>query len=402
MKVLQINVIYRSGSTGRTVSELGSFLTDQGVESFVAYGIGERPRNKNEFRIENRFEYLISNFLSKLFGDEGNHSYFPTKRLLRWLNRIKPDIIHLRNLHEHYINLPLLHKYLSQHPEIKVVISLHDFWFFTGKCPLIRCEKWKKECFKCPALSDYPVSWFFDCSRKMYKTKKEFLLGIPHLSIVGVSSFTERIAKQSFAKNKPISFIYNWVNLDAFKPIADARFPFQKEKPVILFVWAAIFEQSSRFQDFLELSLMMKNSADFVLVGHADFPTRNYPTILFLEKTNSLTELAFLYSSADVFFDPSTEDTFGKVVAESLACGTPAVVYNNWALPELVPNGCGAVVEPRDLKAASSALYTILCNGKAFYTNECRSFALANFDFKKNATKTLELYRSLMEENEKI
>jgi putative colanic acid biosynthesis glycosyltransferase len=400
MKVLQINAIYKTGSTGRTTLELHKYLVSKGIDSYVAYGIGERPSDKHLFRIENKIEYLLSNVLSRMFGDEGNHSYFATKRLIKWIKKIKPDVVHLRNLHEHYINLRLLLKYLAKHKEISVFISTHDFWFLTGHCPMLECEKWKSGCHDCPAKKHYPQSWFFDRSRKIFKLKSDLFLALPNFQVIGVSKFCESIVKQSYLKNACVTYIYNWINLDVFKPNVDSRFPFQKNKPIVLAVWANLNTSSDRFQDFLAISKKLSTVCDFVAVGSRKFNVSEYPSIHFVDKTDSTAQLAYYYSAADVFFDPSTIDTFGKVVAESLACGTPVVVYDNWALPELVGPNCGFVVPPHDIGAAVGAITKIISNGKGHFSKECRSFVETNFNYETNADRTLQIYKDSIKKDQ--
>lgn len=167
MKVLQINAVYEKFSTGRTTKEMHEYFLNNGIESFVASPYIASLK-KNAYMIGNKFDWKMHALFSRLTGLQGYFSRNETKKLINYIDRIKPDIIHLRNLHSNYINLHMLLNYISNN-DIATVITLHDSWFYTGKCMYYieeQCSKWKKKCGKCPSLKKGNPSFFFDCTKK--------------------------------------------------------------------------------------------------------------------------------------------------------------------------------------------------------------------------------------------
>lgn len=399
MKVLQINTVYKEKSTGRTCFEVNRALEDKGYQGYVAYGRGKHV-DKNTYRIGTEFEYYFHNIMARITGLQGYFSFFATKRLINYIKRVSPDIIHLRNLHAYYLNLPLLFKYLK-HADIPIVLNLHDCWAFTGKCAHytdIQCFKWKSKCYNCPVIRNYPKSYFFDNTKKLYSDKKKWFSELNSLVVVGVSKWTAQQGKMSFLSNRNILTIYNWINRDVFYPRKEIDlkdYQIDKSKFIILGVSSTWIKGSPKYEDFIMLSKIIPSEMQIVLIGQSDscnFP----PNIKCIPFVKDINELAQLYSTASVYVHLSTEDTFGKVVAEALACGTPAIVYNSTALPELIEDGCGYIVKPRDVHGVLKSILTIKKNGKGAYINNCIKNVANNFDYSKNTKKLIQLYETVV------
>jgi glycosyltransferase involved in cell wall biosynthesis len=106
-------------------------------------------------------------------------------------------------------------------------------------------------------------------------------------------------------------------------------------------------------------------------------------------------ELAKAYSLSDVYVHLATEDTFGKVIAEAMSCGTPAIVYNATACPEIVGEGCGYVVEKRNVLAIFEKVKEVQVLKKEYFSDYCRDHVIANYDLKTNIAKTINLYNKV-------
>lgn len=400
MRVLQINTVYGVKSTGRTCLETAKALRKHGHECYTAYGVGKSD-DENTYKIGSEIDYYTHNILSRVTGMQGYYSVSATKGLINYINKISPDIIHLRNLHGNYLNLPLLFQHLNE-INIPVVLNLHDCWAFTGKCAYysdIECYKWKTECNKCPVLKQYPKSLFFDKTNKLHNDKRKWFEVLENLTIVGVSDWISNQARMSFLSNRNIVTIYNWINRDVFKPYNKTSFHnkygIDGEKFIVLGVSASWTKGTARYEDFIKLSKLLDDKIQIVLVGETN--EKEFPdNITHIPFVNDTEELAKLYAFSDVYVHLSTEDTFGKVVAEAMACGTPAVVYNATALPELVEEGCGYVVNPRDVRGISNAIREIERNGKAFYSSNCVKNVRDKFDYTQNIKELLSLYESIL------
>ena len=226
MRVIQINTVCGQGSTGVNAVELANGLMKYGVETTVFYGQGYSSY-ENSVKFGYKIENHLHNLLSRIVGKQGYFSCFGTLRLFRIINKLNPDIIHLNNLHGNYININLLFRYISK-KNYPVVWTLHDCWAFTGKCAHyadIQCTKWQKICHNCDKVNQYPPSFMFDFSRKMYLDKKRNCEMINKLVVVGVSKWIASEAKKSFMGRHKIQYVYNWVDQTKFHYIQEVKVP---------------------------------------------------------------------------------------------------------------------------------------------------------------------------------
>lgn len=401
LRVLQINTVYGIGSTGSAVAEISDEIKRTGGEAFIAYA-GTNAKVENGFYMGGSFSRKADALKSRVFGlqEYGNKS--KTKRLLRWIDQIKPDVAHLHNLHSHYINLPMLLRYLAQ-KDIPTVVTLHDCWFFTGKCThyaAANCEKWKSGCGGCPQLKKDVPSWFFDRSAKMWADKKRLLSAIPRLAVVGVSDWITNQAKESFLGSaKIVRRIYNWIDLDSFYPRREetfSKYGATGDKFTVICIGAGWKKGSSRLNDLLLLAEKLPSDMQIVLVGNAEDADTLPSNVISVGYVSGTDDLARLYSQADAYVHLSREDTFGKVIAEAMSCGIPAVVYNSTACPEIVGDGCGRVVETGNVDEICRALIEIKQKGKSAYSAACSASVSKRFEKRRLLEKTTTLYRELI------
>lgn len=403
MKVLQVNAVYNIGSTGRTTAELHNALLNNGIDSYVAYSKTNKPNDKNLYHIGSALDVKLHGLFSRISGKQGYFSHLATRDLIKFIDIINPDVVHLRNLHGNYINLPMLMKYLAE-KKIAVVITLHDFWFITGKCmhfTSANCSKWQDKCGNCPNLQDGNRTWFFDRTEKLLKDKIQMFSEINKLALIGVSKWTtDEIKKSPIAQSADIvKAIYNWIDLDVFKPVNadDIREKYNLADKKILLGVSSVWNDKKGLDIFLELSRCLKDDEAIMLVGN--MPDIDLPeNIISVPTTESVNELVKYYNVADVFLQLSKEETFGKVVAESFACGTPVVTNSYTANPELVNTSCGCVVNDLSADTVYSSVEAVLNNGKKAYSEACIKFARENFDSNKNIGEYLKLYSDLSAE----
>ncbi len=398
MKILQINMIYKEKSTGRTCYELDQYLRNHGVESTTAYGWG--PKYEGAYRINTYPEYYFHNVMSRITGLEGFFSFFSTRRLLRFMKRYKPDIVHLRNIHGHCINFPLLFRFLSKN-NVKTVIHIHDCWCFTGKCAYyttIGCDKWKSDCRGCPKQKEYPSSYLWDNAAFMLKQKKKWFGSIQELVVVGNSNWSAGEAGKSFLKSRRNERVYNWIDMDTFQyrpsDVLD-KYGIDKDRFLIIGVSAGWTPGSPRYRDFMKLADMVTDDYRIVLVGGQKGSVK-HEKITHIPFTSNTVELAELYSAADVYVHFSLEDTFGKVIAEAQACGTPAIVYGITACGEIVDDGVtGYVAEPGNVEQVFEFIRKIKADGKETYSRAAIDWVKRNFGCETNCKQMLEIYKSM-------
>ena len=406
MRVLIINAIYGSRSSGRSIAEIRNELQMSGHTVYVA-----TPSVTNEpgfYRIGNKFDHKFHAFASRIIGLQGYFSYLATLQFIKYIDKINPDIIHIQVIHGNYINFKMLMEYISR-KQIPVVFVLDDCWFFTGKCChyiAAQCFKWKSQCTECPRKKDDNPSWFFDFSKKMYTDKKRLFSYLDRYAIVAVSEWLKNEAKQSFLKNASIlTRIYNAIDMDKFyyrKDCIELKRKLGLEDKKIVLGVATAWDDSNGLSKglnlFVQLAELLPDEFEIILVGKmkniAMLPSK-IRSIDFVEGTDLLAQY---YSISDVFVQMSSEETFGKVTAEALACGTPCIVFDSTANPELIGEKCGFVVENKNIKQVYERILDIINNGKEYYSSSCRQFALSNFESRENARQYIELYKKLIDE----
>lgn len=402
MKILQINAVYNKSSTGRTAWEMQEVLLEKGYDCRIAATDVDKT-DCHLYQIGNQADRKLHALFSRISGLQGYYSHRPTKKLLQYIDEYRPDIVLLRNLHGNYIHLPWLLQYLAK-KDIATVAVLHDCWFYTGKCVhyhYSKCDGWQRNCGKCPELKSGNKSWFFDRSGKMIGDKKRLFGQIPRLAFVGVSNWiTQEISKSTIGQNALLcERIYNWIDFDKFyleDKEGQLNSVVPSNKKVILGV-SGEWSEAKRLSHFLRIAQKLEEDKIIVLVGTID-PKQMLPSnVICVGKLDSIDALRSYYNRAEVFLNLSGAESFGKVAAEALACGTPVVCYHSTANGEIVGEGCGYVVQENDTDAVLHAINEIICNGKKMYSAKCVQYARQQFDKHTNIAQYEKIFNRLIE-----
>lgn len=395
MKVININSV-NYGSTGNIAINISKLAERQGHTTYLAFPKGRSIMKKslnNQILIGSILERNLHILLAKITGFSGCFSYFSTMRFISKLKKINPDVIHLHNLHNCYINLPMLFRYIKKH-NIKIIWTLHDCWAFTGKCPhfeLAGCDRWKTGCFNCPQIRDYPQS-YVDRTKSLYRLKKKWFTGVQSMTIVTPSSWLAGLVKQSFLGDYPTIVINNGIDLSVFKPAeSDFRKKHNLENKFILLGVAMGFGEGKGLDIFTELSKRLDERFKIVLVGVPEDKKSELPkNILVIPSTQNQTELAEIYTVSDLFVNPTREEVFGLVNVEALACGTPVVTFNTGGCPECIDNSCGVAVEKDDVEALEKEIIRI-CENTPF-SKEATMMRAKKFDKNDKFSEYVDLY----------
>ena len=397
MRVVEINAVCGSGSTGRICTDIADALKESGDQVKIIYG-NQNSTYPESVRVGSQISLKANALFARISGLNGYFALRETKKIIKIIKDFSPDIVHLHNLHANYVNVPKLLNFLSEN-NIATVVTLHDCWFFTGKCTHYissGCKKWENGCRGCPRLKQDIPSLFFDRTEKMWLDKKNGFEKLKNLGVIGVSDWITNEAKKSFLKNaKIIKRIYNWIDLEIFntKPQNNVN----KNEKFTVFVASAGWENGSeRFNDLLKLAKKIPDNMQIVAAGNFEDSATLPSNIAKVGYISDSKIMANYYRNSDVYVHLSRADTFGKVIAEALACGTPAVVYNSTACPEIVGDGCGYVVNCGDINSILKYCLKIQKNGKEFYSEKCRLFAKSRFDKKVLTEETLDLYKELL------
>lgn len=353
MKILQINSHYDKGGAARIVACIHRELLRQGHDAYVAYGRGEGEKEKNVYQFNHRWEVYLAALVSRITGLNGWWNRGATRRLIKYIESIQPDVIHLHVLHGYYLNFKKLFSYINSH-EIPCVWTFHDCHAFVGNCGyFFECQRWKDGCGSCPYLHGYPASQFFDFTGYMWKHKKAlFTLGKRKV-VVSPSDWLTGMAKKSFIGKYPCMTIRNGIDVEKqFYPRdrrkCRAKYGFSQEDKLVLGIAVDYRDPRKGVKYIIQMAKDLENEIKVVLIGWNEedsallAESRNITAISFMDDTDMLAEY---YSMADLFVLPSLAENYATVSLEAMACGTPVVGFDAGGIPEQLMEGKGTVVE---------------------------------------------------------
>ncbi len=409
MKILQINSHYDQGGAARIVACIHRQLLAQGQESHVAYGRG-RKGAEGTYRFNTVPEVLLSAGCSRFLGKNGWYNRMATRRLLRFMEQIKPDVVHLHALHGYYLNFPMLFNYIND-KKISCVWTFHDCHAFTGNCGyFFDCERWKKGCGNCPYPGNYPASQWFDRSEQMWRQKQE-LFTRGRKVIVTPSRWLTEQAKQSYFKKYPCITIHNGINTKQIFYPRDRRacrekYGFGQEEKLILGIAAGYRDQRKGARYIIQLARDLGNEAKLILIGWnrendamLEENGGRAGNILTLPNTADTEMLAEYYSMADVFVIPSLAENYATTTLEAMACGTPVVGFEVGGIPEQLEGGRGITVKAGDQALFDEAVRSVLRGKARLMSREALAAAVGEENSTERMTEAYQqIYRELFRE----
>ena len=393
-RLLQINVTANWGSTGRIAETIGLEAIERGWESYIAYGRCYNPSQSKLIRIGRGWDKYLHYAEQRIRDNEGLCSRESTRKLIRQIDYIKPDVVQLHNIHDHYLNYQILFNYLN-HSEIKVVWSFHDCWAFTGHCfhfVTHNCQKWRTGCSVCPMKNDYPKT-MMDRSEDNYELKKSLFCDCSNLTIVAVSDWMADLVRHSFLGEKRIEIIKNGVDLDVFSPVETKHNKGYNDILAVSNVW----NHDKGLDDIIGLRNILPLDYRITVIGLNERQMSELPEgIVGHKRTQNIQELVKFYTDADVLINPTYADTFPTVNLEALSCGTPVITYNTGGSPEAVDEKTGLVVDQGDVRAMAEAIVSVCSKGREYYSSACRRSVEEQFDRNKCYQQYLDLYEDLL------
>ena len=394
------------GSTGGIMLNVAKNARLYGIAVLCACANSKSNKRKideNTILIGNRYVRCIESYVEKILGVSLFTQFISTCLFLRKIKKQGCTLLHLHNLHNSYINLPLLFRFIKKN-HIPVIWTLHDCWSFTGRCPyfdMTKCDRWQKGCHDCPyPKKSYPQS-YIDTSRMMWKFKCNWFTGIENCIIVTPSQWLADLVKQSYLKDYPVKVINNGIDLSVFKPTESSfreKYGLTDKKVVlgVAFGWG----KRKGFDVFVELASRLSDDYRIVLVGTDDNVDKLLPAnIISIHRTQNQKELAEIYTAADVFANPTREENYPTVNMESIACGTPVVTFRTGGSPEIPDETCGSVVDCDDIDAMEIEIRRI-CEEKPYSVEACLKRA-KSFDMNDRFEEYIEMYKDISNECKK-
>lgn len=408
--LLQINPVLRvNTSTGRIMQEIGELAMQHGWRSCIAYSKGRdgiKSCQSEVIPVGNKWSTIWHGLETRLFDRHGLASNEATRLFVKQIQELKPDVIHIHNIHGYFLNYQILFDFLAK-SNIPVVWTVHDCWLYTGHCyyySYAGCNKWQTGCGHCPQKKEFPASWLIDRSHQNYEDKKQAFTSLPldQLTIVPVSEWIREEMQYSFFRNNQFHVIHNGINTNIFNIYNPEQVKQKYElngKHILLGV-ASIWSREKGFDDCIQMADLLHPDEMLVLVGvRPEQQKKLKKNMLGIPRTENIHQLAELYAAADAFINPTWQDNYPTVNLEAIACGTPVVTYRTGGSIEAITDQTGFIVPQGNVKEMLEAARLISQRGKAYYQQPCRTYALENFRKEDRYQDYLDLYDKLTERN---
>ena len=372
MRVLLLDVNCKYSSTGKIVYDLYTQLRRNGHEAAIGYGRGTLVREEYIYRFSPQWEVYIHALLTRITGYTGRYSPIATRRLIRIIKKFQPDVVHLNDMHGYFVNIIPLVEYLKK-SKIKTVWTFHCEFMYTGKCGhSYECTQWQEKCYKCPRLKDYPQSWFWDKTEKMFMEKKNAFENFSDLVIVSPSKWLANRIRLSFFKDKDIRVIYNGIDTSIFrrKDVAKLRKQLQlNNKKIILAVAPNIMSKNKGGNYVIKLAERMPEQY-FIMIGVSEKNLTTPDNVKTIENIKDQNLLSLYYSLADVFIICSERENYPTTCIEAAACGAPIVGFDVGGTAETVVEENGIFVPYGNIDALQKGVERFLKGDRELLTDK--------------------------------
>ena len=364
MKIMQINVVYPNGSTGKIVKDIHDQLIKINHKSLVCFGRGAEVSEKNVYKIASEFIMKAQSFRAKATGYTYSGCFFSTRNLINIIRNENPDVVHIHCINGYMVNIYKLLNYLKNN-RIATTLTLHAEFMYTAGCGhALDCEKWKSGCGNCPQRKNggRPASRIFDRSANEWKLMKNSFEGFDNLVVTSVSEWLNNRAKESpFFKDKELKVVLNGIDTaNTFIPSEFEKLKEElslKDEKIVLHVTANFKDPIKGGSYVMEIAKRLeKYNIKFIIVGPNSKTDNLSDNVITLSKTENQKKLAELYSMADITLLTSLRETFSMVSAESLSCGTPLIGFKAGGPETIAIKNFSAFIEQGNIDMLEKAI----------------------------------------------
>lgn len=400
MKNIAVINSCNDGSIGKIARKLHNYLLNHGYTSFFYFARWHTIEDKNSIKFETNFEVKLHGLLCRITGIQGAYSNWATNRLIKYLDRQKPDAIFVVNLHGYYLNEAKLLKYIGKN-NIPLVYIMGEEYPAWGKCGYHgECINYLNECRNCPGYKQYPNSWFFDRAHDMYKLKEQAYSYLRRAVFLGPEFTINQTKKSPLLRNMNLQVVDECVDVDFYTPRDTKGLKKElgiSEDKVVLVCAAPFSNERKGCKYFLEAARKLEKDDRFIFVqvgynisDKSNLPS-NYIPIGFLDDQE---RLAQFYSLGDLFIFPSLHDTMPNACLEAMSAGSPLLCFNISGMPFIAPSNICTLIEPRNVDEMVNVI-KITKPKKTDTINMCRTYAVGRYDNKKYHQNLIEIVEAL-------
>lgn len=385
MKILQVNCVWRTGSTGRIAADLHEALVRDGVDAVVCYGRGAHIDEQNVYKTCGELYSKANNLRSRLTGLMYGGCEISTHALERIISRERPDVVHLHCINGYFVNIYHLIRWLKAR-RIKTVLTLHAEFMYTANCGhALDCERWRTGCGSCPRRRKETKSLWLDRTADSWRRMRDAFDGFERDCIVtSVSPWLKERASSSpiLAKFRHRVVLNGLDARGTFFPRETTKIREKHsagDRKVVIHVTPSFSLDPGHIKGGWYVAELARRMPEvcFLVIGSRDTSLVLPENVCNVGRIEDPQELAAYYSAADACLLTSRKETFSLVTAESLCCGTPVVGFKagapeQIALPEysaFVPYGDTAALETalRSQLAAAQPVAQIAAAARAAY-----------------------------------
>ena len=384
------------GAQKKIEKGIHDYLREQGHESYILYAIGEAD-DENIICYETGFHNFLRRFLRKVFGKNPHFAILVTLRLLKYIKKIKPDVVHIHVIHNGYVDFVLLLNYLAR-KHIPVVYTVHDMWAFTGGCYYytnIECDGYKTGCLNCEKKQEE-----LDCNRNRtsyyFLKKLELFDRLDKLRFVPVSSWVYEEMSKSKLSDYPISTVWNAID---FRDCLSKKGIEKKDRKFTIIGVAANWDDRKGIYRFMEMANELGQEYQVFLVGRVDETIKTIapPNMTFMGTITDKHKLYELYAMSDVHVSMSFEETFGLTFIEAALSGIKSIGFDSTAIPEVLEKTFGYVIGTNQVAGVVEKIKELGKNREVCQLSEYETEKVKErFSSQRMAREYLDIYNEIL------
>lgn len=403
MKILQINNVFKNGSTGKITSDIHNYLNSQNICSIVCYGRGKKEKEVNVYKTSTEILAKFNALRSRVLGLQYNGAFMATKKLINIIEIEKPDVVHIQCINGYFVNIYKLLNYLKIN-KIPTVLTLHAEFMYTGSCGhSYECLRWQTGCGDCPQLWLAAKSYWLDRTNTAWQKMKDAFEGFDNLKIVAVSRWLEDRAKKApIIQEYSTTVIHNGLDTSVFKPINNTEILNKlgiKNEKIILHVTPSFTLKKDDIKGghfiFKLAKTLIGENIKILIIGGKDLSLELPDNIINIGRVNDQNELAQYYSIADLTVLTSKRETYSMVCAESLCCGTPVVGFKAGAPETISIKEYSEFVEYGNMKKLNEAVLRWVAVKKEDLSINLSEIAQKKYSRNNMGIEYLKIYKEL-------